>query len=448
MNTKKRVVKGVGILCCVAWLVAGETAQAGYGGFWRNAFESKSSWLTLNADAHHSQAVAHLALSQLAMGLTAVSFTAAPLVVFHSNRAQDEVSEIVTACGAAASIPDAPTISRVEPSVNGLKIFFDYTPRNSNRYRSFTLYYFASGAEKPRIVSAFCQGNYGPHDPDEFILDPNPETTGAGFYAMTTSTSVTPSSVALEQWWADRLSEGSGGGSLYLEYMFRRHVGWTSDYSEPYVVNNFPVPVTGGIDAVAVHPGTGDIYLSIPQEKKIRKITNEGETLSDPADFVNTGFASPGQKGLAIHQDGALYTDNAASDALYGGRLFSFSSTGSRAFTGTLNYFSQLLGYANPVSSGPMTMGYDGHLYVFEAISREVKQVPVAATYDPYRRVGHMYYGYGETENANLIDLDCGAGYLFGPGFLYILDSAAIKGLPLNLPSGVRGISFDTIPLD
>lgn len=447
MTTIQKILKKSIWLACIALLIPGAAAQARYGGFWRNAFESKSSWLELNTESHYYHGVEHLAMSQLAMGLCALSPAAVPLVMLHNDRMDNEISEIISAAGISNLTPPAPIITRVQRVEEGLLVYFRCIGISSTRERSFNLYHFTVGDAAPRTVYTFAYNGWGPVPEELPILDPNPPDTGATFYAMTTTVNGNGSSASLEQWWGSVLESGSDR-SHFLEYMFRRHVGWTSDYSAPYVYNAFPGPVTGGIEAIAVHPDSGDVFASQPGETAIHKIINNGETLSEPALFVDTGFATPGQKGLAIDARGNLFTNNAASNALYGGRLFKFTSTGSRGFSGTLNYFSQMLMFANPAACGPMTMGYDNQLYAYEAISREVKQIPVNAAYDPYRRVGHMYYGYGGTDTGNVIDLDCGAGMLFGAGFLYILDSNSIKGLPLGLASGVRGTAFDRIPLD
>ena len=423
------------------------SAHARYSGFWRNAFDSKASWLENHTDEQYWKGAEHMILSQVATAMCAVSYSALPLMLMHNDAMNNAMNELISGLGAAAMIPSPPTITRVELSEKGIEVFFSYHEGNSSRLRSFNLYYFENGMEAPRAVSLYNYADFGDIYPELPILDPNPPTSGAGFYAMTTTKGRNPTGRTPDLWWSLVFSGGISE-SIYQQYLARQSFGWTSDYSAPYVYNAFPTPVTGGIDAIAVHPGTGDVYVSKPEEGAIFKITNDGETLSEPQLFLGTGFAAPGHKGLAIDAGGNLYTDNAASDGLYGGRLFKFTPAGSRSFTGTINYFSQLLMFANPTAVGPMTMGYDNQLYVFDAISREVKQVPVNAAYDPYRRVGHMYYGYTDTESANVIDLDCGAHSLFGPGFLYILDNNTIKGLPLGLSSGIIGTAFDLISLE
>ena len=94
---------------------------------------------------------------------------------------------------------------------------------------------------------------------------------------------------------------------------------------------------------------------------------------------------TPGQLGLAMDGNTNLYTENAATEAAYGGKIFRIlgyrgdtepaykppypnpnpddgaaASTGnpsSRQFVGTVNYYSRLINRANPVSLTSMIMG-------------------------------------------------------------------------------------------
>ncbi|MBI4849299.1 MAG: carboxypeptidase regulatory-like domain-containing protein, partial [Nitrospirae bacterium] len=70
---------------------------------------------------------------------------------------------------------------------------------------------------------------------------------------------------------------------------------------------------------LAVDPHKGVTYMSIPALSRIFKV-NDG----DISDFANAGFKAPYQIGLGIDSTGNLYTDNAASDMQFGGRIFKF----------------------------------------------------------------------------------------------------------------------------
>jgi sugar lactone lactonase YvrE len=118
--------------------------------------------------------------------------------------------------------------------------------------------------------------------------------------------------------------------------------------------------------------------------------------------FANAGFKRSfrdgreiEQVGLAIDLGGNLYCDNAASDDQFGGRIFKFHQPdGTRAYAGSINYFSQLLMFANPTLSGPMVIKFDPDpvledLYIVDNLAQEIKRVPVNQTYE--RKVGQYY---------------------------------------------------------
>ncbi len=109
---------------------------------------------------------------------------------------------------------------------------------------------------------------------------------------------------------------------------------------------------------------TGEVFISIPDINSIMKWTPSGLKLK-----ASAGFAAPHQIGLASDIWGNLYSDNGASDLLYGGRIFRFSAMdGSRALVGTVNYFSWLLMYANSVDVRAMTYGVENNTeYLFIA---------------------------------------------------------------------------------
>ncbi len=422
------------------------SAHARYAGFWRNAFDSKASWLETHTEEQYFHGAEHMVLSQIATSMCSLSLAAMQLVVIHNDAMDNALNEMITGYGAPRLIPAAPTITRVEPSEEGLNVFFEYNAGHSSRIRSFSLYYFENGMEGPRFVSLYSYKGYDDHDPDLPILDPDPSTSGAGFYAMTTTKGLNPTERAPDQWWA-LIFSGEISESVYQQYLVRRSFGWTSDYSAPFIYNADPMPETDGVDAIAIKPHTGDIFVSRPATTDIHYIKNCDETLAVPRQFVSTGFITPGQKGLAIDTYGNLYADNAASDGQYGGRLFKFDINGSRSFTGTVNYFSQLLMYANPVSVTSMVMGPDMRLYVYDALAREVKKVPVNEAWDPYRRVGQPFYRYNNQSSSNVIDMDVKRD-ISSPGFLYLLDGDGIRGMPMDLPSVITGMGFDYINLD
>ncbi len=148
-----------------------------------------------------------------------------------------------------------------------------------------------------------------------------------------------------------------------------------SDLSDPeqiYISTAPPVPRPPA--SLAVHPVTGQAFLSVPTLNSIFRVSDGIVT-----PFAVPNFKEPGAVGLAIDSRGSLYTDNSASDALYGGRIFSFrAQDGQRDLAGTVNYFSQLLMFANPVAVQSLLVapGPGGEsLYIADAQNQRVTRM-------------------------------------------------------------------------
>lgn len=125
---------------------------------------------------------------------------------------------------------------------------------------------------------------------------------------------------------------------------------------------------------LAVDPHKGVTYMSIPALSRIFKV-NDG----DITDFANAGFKAPYQIGLGIDSIGNLYTDNAASDMQFGGRIFKFDgNTTARSFIGTTNYYSFLLQYAKAAMVQAAVIGpsqYGQALYIADGLSNSINQL-------------------------------------------------------------------------
>ncbi|MBI4849576.1 MAG: hypothetical protein HY808_13575, partial [Nitrospirae bacterium] len=130
---------------------------------------------------------------------------------------------------------------------------------------------------------------------------------------------------------------------------------------------------------LAVDPHKGITYMSIPALSRIFKV-NDG----DISDFANAGFKAPYQIGLGIDGVGNLYTDNAASDMQFGGRVFKFDgNTTARSFIGTTNYYSFMLQYAKAAMVQAVTIGpsiYGEALYVADGLSNRINQLRLPAS--------------------------------------------------------------------
>ena len=183
---------------------------------------------------------------------------------------------------------------------------------------------------------------------------------------------------------------------------------------------------------------TGEVFVSIPDINSILKWTPSGMKLR-----ASAGFAAPHQTGLASDIWGNLYSDNGASDMLYGGRIFRFSAIdGSRALAGTVNYYSLLLQYANSVDVRAMTYGIDGgkeYLWVADGMVPRITRLDLrdgrVITSSNDRNVCHddIYSTPGAAfnfqGNSRLYHDDMtGTLYLTqGPELLYIQDGVVSK---------------------
>ncbi len=136
-----------------------------------------------------------------------------------------------------------------------------------------------------------------------------------------------------------------------------------SDMIGPYSLVVNPQPTNDHNIDIVVDPEHGKEYVSIGS---LGYIYVNGPNGWSP--IINTYFAKPHNKGLAIDSNGWLFTENAASEDQFGGRIFGFKdpfritpgqihTTEDRYLVGTVNYYSPVLHYANPVSLIDMTMG-------------------------------------------------------------------------------------------
>jgi hypothetical protein len=158
--------------------------------------------------------------------------------------------------------------------------------------------------------------------------------------------------------------------------------------------NGKPIWIGKGIRAsstpaggMEIDPNFRQVFVSYPSESRVDVLSLE--TLKKIKSF-DPGFkAPPAQSGLAINTRGDLFSENAASDESFGGKIFRYD-TGSfaRSHVGMTNYFSFLLGYARPVAVPAMCIAPDDRLLVLDSVDQQIKKVDVTATYDPYRRVG------------------------------------------------------------
>jgi hypothetical protein len=152
-----------------------------------------------------------------------------------------------------------------------------------------------------------------------------------------------------------------------------------SDPSEPEQIYVSTRPKTPRPPAsLAVHQN-GNVFLSIPSLNSIFKVT---DGVMEPFAYAN--FKMPGPIGLAADSVGDLYSDNSASDAEFGGRVFSFTAyNGARNLAGTVNYYSQLIQFAHPVQVQAMAAGpgfFGEELFIADAMNQRITRMQLPRT--------------------------------------------------------------------
>lgn len=204
----------------------------------------------------------------------------------------------------------------------------------------------------------------------------------------------------------------------------------------------------GKTNLVADYKNNEKVYVSIPAYKTTAHgdrgtgsiFRYDGNT-GDLEEYTRPGFITPGQTGLALDKKSNLYTENAATEAAYGGKIFRMlgyrsvgeaayapkypnpnpkdaaaavtGTTPNRLFVGTVNYYSMLVNRANPVGLVAMAMGgvstrdLGEELYVADAMgsgkdafssggkSSQIKRVAVQApelkNYESGHNVGEIW---------------------------------------------------------
>ncbi len=376
--------------------------------YWRGFYDTRGSWPLFQTT--EAAAMMHFALGYS----TTVAFVSPVLGVALLGQLAPDFMLLVATLGNVRNVPDPPEIVEVVRNDAGVAVTFRRSEAerlaSSDQYLYvYNLLYFESSDAWPRLVTAqVLDGTITSQD--AVFIDADPPTTGTGFYAMTVTRrqrNMALTGAMLDDefapWWGYAVDDEVSRLTLWR----RQYYGVTSDYSKPAFYRADPFPFLGDIDAIAVEMTSEDVYISTPgDEGWIYVARTVGDTLGERKPWRQAGFKEPGQHGLAIDRYENLYTDNAASDATYGGRIFRFDQPdGGRTFVGTINYFSQMLMYANPVVSGPMVFGWRD-LYVWDDLSREVKAVPVSEDWDVYRRVGKPYAKLDDATGGAAIDME------------------------------------------
>jgi hypothetical protein len=221
-------------------------------------------------------------------------------------------------------------------------------------------------------------------------------------------------------------------------YNAQFEVGELSDIGSVYISGQASgLSQFGRIDLAADPIDNSKIYMSIPSfhpsgmpaQGSGVVFRYDGKNGQIASVSYQPGFMTPGQAGLALGQNKCLYTDNSASDGQFGGRLFRLTaflepadtayapsypippysdgakhptdSLPARSLVGSVNYYSQLLGSANPVSAQQIVLGKNEgdavgqQLYVADAATNTIKRVAVQrgelSNWDPSHTVGQPW---------------------------------------------------------
>lgn len=375
--------------------------------YWRGFSEAKNNFLssTLNsAVSQFANLTAFMTLTAASADLK-VSVLALPI----TGQLATDLAATFAAFALANRVPEPPipTYTEIVPGPNGVprvKVHFRKSPsdREDGTFL-YTLYRFRSFNEGRQLVGVNILDARYPDD-DQVLIDLQP-LVGSSFYALTGTQLFGPNDLVSDNelnnagpWWNTPLRSGDNLLTRYASVKQRL----VSDYSDPLLQYVGTPASQVPISDIEVNPDTLDVYYGFKgtnlAEQKILRIGDLGEgEVQDPFSF--TRFAAPGYEGLAIDAEGNLYSHNKASDAKFGGRLFRFDgSDGARSFVGTINYYSRLLFFANPVDGRVLDIGppatpalSDEDLYTVDLLAGQIKRAPIKAGYDPFRVVAQPY---------------------------------------------------------
>ena len=437
-------IEAIGDMIAAPAYAQGPPPDRRFTGFWRGIASHRANF----AEARLNESFMSYCATQYRLSMMPNSLGGVTTLALMAGQADDSLRELFAFEGRASRVPLPPKIDSVTqvsaPDGNGVQVEVEFNPSSTQVARPdenfvYALFRFdrASGArtlidyvqvrgdtlvKPPNVVnspalpvSEWPAAQFGQvvftlrdENPLPTILDNLSQVVLAPkatwFYAVVTTLlqrgddQVDRSLIeATLPWWSlpdFGVLQDSGLGPFALH----NWQAMVSDYSDPVLITVNRFGPTRPPDEIEVAKLTGDVFYLNPTNQFITRIMNQGQ--SSPAYFSNAGFKyPPGAKGLAVDTDGNVYTENAASDEMYGGRIFRFDRfTGARDLAGALNYYSLTIQFANPVRAGPMDMGPGWNpanspedLYQVDELAEVVKKVPVQAPYDAIRRVGQPW---------------------------------------------------------
>ncbi len=472
--------------------------------FWRKYFAQASSYPYAEA-ANVIGANIAATTGICAFGGLLGTVLGAEVVNVGVGQLADLLVQFVVTMNLMATVPSPPTPLTAETLLNGdgrpsVRVTFKRSTHDTNALAAvnaqqsvfyvYTLYRYDTSPYNPTtgvraedvprtMVASLCSNCEVPYPGNPAaIVDPSPTPDRSQYYDMTvTRFSGDPSrgdEQTLARWVGALTSVGEdapgSGPGLYMPLasasstLSRSMRRVASDFS-PMVMTYVSERPVSPVDEIAVDPHNGIVYFSEVARRALFRSEWQRDTYLGTSFLSDTAFAVPGQTGLAI-DDGtnpSLYTDNHASDMQFGGRLFRFAPkslpltadnylphfSADRTLVGSVNYFSQLLMYANPVSVSRMAYGGVTRrraLTVIDELSGSVRELSLEpeALADPSRNIARVV-AYLPNHDGPVIDLDFDSS-----GSLYILTRSDVFVLrpgpdPGTVAPVARHVALDAV---
>ncbi|HYN76877.1 MAG TPA: carboxypeptidase regulatory-like domain-containing protein, partial [Lamprocystis sp. (in: g-proteobacteria)] len=142
----------------------------------------------------------------------------------------------------------------------------------------------------------------------------------------------------------------------------------------PRTLERLKLPVTLAATPV-VGPYNGEVLMSVPEADTVFSFNG-----GSPQPLLNSGFAAPFMAGMAVDSLGNVYLNNAASEQRFGGRIFRWNPALERTLFGSVQYFSQLLMYAQPVAVRAMAAGWMNggeRIYIADNASDTLRELAI-----------------------------------------------------------------------
>lgn len=417
--------------------------------FWRNFFTSKDGVIQGQVQVGMAEAAVSVMLGGMLMSSGTLLSTPVA-ATFLAGPAIDEMNAAMINANAALHVPAAPLLTGVdlETQEDGtalVKAAFRRSTGDDPALPGQTFVYDLYRFQGDQVPALVARGRF--EDGDDLVLvDPDPPD-GTSFYSLraTRYRGIDPDVGGPGgDWWPASFA----GAKSVFAFGARRLM---SDFSAPRSLYKGPLDFSVTLDAIEVDPDPDrDIaYYSDAELGAFFQLIAPGSGVgtrgASRIRFADAGFKPSMrdgrlivQAGLAIDSVGNLYAANPASEDAFGGRLFRFAQPdGARTFTGSINYFSQMLMFARPTLSGPMVIrraadAVEEDLYIVDNSTMQIKRVPVSQPWDPFRRVGQIWATIPPDEHSAGRAIDMAFD---GEGRLFLLDGWRVLRFADGVPT-------------